>query len=68
MVLEDFERTKTMFEKYDVVSRASKTRIRVGYKENVIGFGWTNGVFLELLHQLPAELTDKLRKLRAAKQ
>jgi alpha,alpha-trehalase len=68
MVLEDFERTKTMFEKYDVVSRASKTRIRVGYKENVIGFGWTNGVFLELLHQLPAELTDKLRKLRAPKQ
>src|ERR1700723_2847067 len=68
MVLEDFERTKTLFEKYDVVSRASKTRIRVGYKENVIGFGWTNGVFLELLHQLPAELTDKLRKLRAAKQ
>jgi alpha,alpha-trehalase len=56
-----------MFEKYDVVTRASKTRIRVGYKENVIGFGWTNGVFLELLHQLPAELTDKLRKLRAAK-
>ena len=66
MVLEDFERTKTMFEKYDVVTRASKTRIRVGYKENVIGFGWTNGVFLELLHQLPAELTDKLRKHRAA--
>ena len=68
MVLEDFERTKTMFEKYDVVTRASKTRIRVGYKENVIGFGWTNGVFLELLHQLPSELTDKLGKRRAAKQ
>jgi len=23
--------------------------IRFGYKENVVGFGWTNGVFLELL-------------------
>jgi alpha,alpha-trehalase len=68
MVLEDFERTKTMFEKYDVVTRASKTRIRVGYKENVIGFGWTNGVFLELLHQLPADLADKLGRHRAAKQ
>ena len=68
MVLEDFERTKTMFEKYDVVTRVSKTRIRVGYKENVIGFGWTNGVFLELLHQLPADLADKLGRHRAAKQ
>jgi len=68
MVLEDFERTKTMFEKYDVVTRASKTRIRVGYKENVIGFGWTNGVFLELLHQLPSDLTDKLGRHRASKQ
>jgi neutral trehalase len=57
-----------MFEKYDVVTRASKTRIRVGYKENVIGFGWTNGVFLELLHQLPADLADKLGRHRAAKQ
>jgi alpha,alpha-trehalase len=68
MVLEDFERTKTMFEKYDVVSRASKTRIRVGYKENVIGFGWTNGVFLELLHQLPANLIERLEKEKVPKR
>jgi alpha,alpha-trehalase len=64
MVLEDFLRSKNMWEKYDVVSRASKTRIRVGYKENVIGFGWTNGVFLELLHQLPPDLTEKLEKTK----
>jgi hypothetical protein len=25
-----------------------------------VGFGWTNGVFLELLHDLPAELAQKL--------
>ena len=68
MVLEDFERTKTMFEKYDVVSRASKTRIRVGYKENVIGFGWTNGVFLQLLHQLPPNLIEKLGKGKVPKR
>jgi alpha,alpha-trehalase len=57
-----------MFEKYDVVSRVSKTRIRVGYKENVIGFGWTNGVFLELLHQLPADLTERLEKQKSSKR
>ncbi len=68
MVLEDFERTKTLFEKYDVVSRASKTRIRVGYKENVIGFGWTNGVFLEFLNQLPPNLIEKLEKEKVPKR
>lgn len=60
MVLRDFERNKVIFEKYDVVARASKTRIRVGYKENVVGFGWTNGVLLELVHGLPAEMVGRL--------
>ena len=62
MVLRDFERSKKIFEKYDVVTRASKTRIRVGYKENEVGFGWTNGVLLELLHTLPPELADRLKR------
>jgi alpha,alpha-trehalase len=64
MVLQDFERRKDIFEKYDVVARASKTRIRVGYKENEVGFGWTNGVLLELLHRLPLELADRLKIAR----
>ncbi|MGC1795379.1 MAG: trehalase family glycosidase, partial [Candidatus Acidiferrales bacterium] len=62
MVLENFERTKTIREKYDVVTRTSKTHIVEGYKQNVIGFGWTNGVFLELLHELPSDLMAKLSK------
>jgi alpha,alpha-trehalase len=62
MVLQDFERSKHIFEKYDVVTRASKTRIRVGYKQNEVGFGWTNGVWLELLHGLPPELADRLKR------
>ena len=33
-------------------TRSSATRIRVGYSQNEIGFGWTNGVFCELLAQL----------------
>jgi hypothetical protein len=29
---------------------------------NVVGFGWTNGAFLELLHNLPKEMTERLEK------
>jgi alpha,alpha-trehalase len=61
MVLENFERDKTIREKYDVVTRTSKTHIVEGYKVNVIGFGWTNGVFLELSRQLPTDLMARLR-------
>lgn len=62
MVLENFERSKTIREKYDVVTRTSRTHIVEGYKQNVIGFGWTNGVFLELSHQLPPDMMARLRK------
>jgi alpha,alpha-trehalase len=54
-VLENFERDKTIREKYNVVTRSSEIKVTVGYAANVIGFGWTNGTFLELLHALPAE-------------
>lgn len=53
MVLENFERDKTIREKYDVVTRSLRTDVKAGYAANVIGFGWTNGTFLELLHELP---------------
>jgi alpha,alpha-trehalase len=51
MVVEDFERRGTIVEKYDVERRKSEVeaRIHFGYADNQIGFGWTNGVFLELL-------------------
>jgi alpha,alpha-trehalase len=51
MVVEDFERRGAIVEKYDVERRTSQVEggIRFGYAENQVGFGWTNGVFLELL-------------------
>jgi alpha,alpha-trehalase len=61
MVLENFERDGTIREKYDVVTRTAKTHIVEGYKENVIGFGWTNGVFVELSHQLPNDWMGRLK-------
>jgi len=61
MVMKNFVTDKYIREKYNVVKRTSITHIVEGYSQNVIGFGWTNGVFLELLHQLPPPLLDRLK-------
>jgi alpha,alpha-trehalase len=62
MVVEDFATDRFIREKYNVVNRTSETRIVKGYSQNVIGFGWTNGVFLELLNESPPSLVDRLKK------
>jgi alpha,alpha-trehalase len=62
MVLQNFRTDHTIREKYDVVSRSSATHIEAGYAQNVTGFGWTNGVFLVLLHESPSEVAEQLRK------
>jgi alpha,alpha-trehalase len=43
----------TIREKYNVVDSSANVAVAAGYKENVIGFGWTNGVYSamqQLLH------------------
>jgi alpha,alpha-trehalase len=62
MVMQNFERDHTIREKYDVVSRTSVTHIVEGYAQNVVGFGWTNGVFLVLASQLPPETIERLNR------
>ena len=62
MIVENFRRDHTIREKYNVVTRSSETRIAAGYAQNVIGFGWTNGVFLELLHESSPETIAQIRK------
>jgi len=49
MVRENYEREGTIREKYNVVTRSPETRLTAGYEQNVVGFGWTNGVVLRLL-------------------
>ncbi|MFY9562187.1 MAG: trehalase family glycosidase [Terriglobales bacterium] len=61
-VLENFQRDGTIREKYNVVTRSSESQVAVGYQANVIGFGWTNAAFLELLHALPTESVEALEK------
>jgi alpha,alpha-trehalase len=38
----------TIREKYNVVSSTAHVEVSAGYKVNVIGFGWTNSVYLKL--------------------
>jgi len=59
-VAENFRRDGTIREKYNAATRSSETQVTAGYHVNVVGFGWTNGVFLELLHQLPEKLAARL--------
>jgi alpha,alpha-trehalase len=48
-----FAEDGTIREKYNVVSRNANVQVSTGYKQNEIGFGWTNAVYLknkELMH------------------
>jgi len=61
-VAENFRRDGNIREKYNVVTRSSEAHVELGYEMNVVGFGWTNAAFLELLHGLPKEMVDRLEK------
>jgi alpha,alpha-trehalase len=39
---------RTIHEKYDVVTGSSDVQVATGYRTNVIGFGWTNAVYLKM--------------------
>ncbi len=45
---EGFDHDKTIREKYNVVSGNADVDVATGYKMNVVGFGWTNAVYLEM--------------------
>ncbi|HXZ80254.1 MAG TPA: trehalase family glycosidase [Terriglobales bacterium] len=62
MVVDNFTNDGTIREKYNVVTRSDEVRLTAGYRANLIGFGWTNGAFLVLLHDLPPALRTKLEQ------
>jgi alpha,alpha-trehalase len=51
-VYDNFKRDHTIREKYNVVTRSTEAAVSAGYKTNVVGFGWTNGVTLVLLDSM----------------
>jgi alpha,alpha-trehalase len=60
MVLVNFERDANIREKYNVVTDSSNIKLAEGYRDNIIGFGWTNAVFLELLNELPTAKIERI--------
>ena len=65
-VAENFRRDGTIREKYNVVTRSSEANVELGYQMNVVGFGWTNAAFVELLQTLPKEMVEKLEQEQGA--
>jgi alpha,alpha-trehalase len=59
-VYDNFKRDQTIREKYNVITRSTQAQVAAGYKTNVVGFGWTNGVSLVLLDAL--ENTNQNRR------
>jgi alpha,alpha-trehalase len=53
-VYDNFKRDGTIREKYDVITRSTQATVSAGYKQNVVGFGWTNGVTLVLMDKASA--------------
>jgi alpha,alpha-trehalase len=47
-VRQNFLHDGTIREKYNMVEASGNVKVSAGYKSNVIGFGWTNGVYLEM--------------------
>jgi alpha,alpha-trehalase len=63
-ILENFLHDGTIREKYNVVSGSANVAVATGYKSNVVGFGWTNAVYLRM-NSLIAQ-TAKRRAAAAA--
>ena len=61
-VAENFRRDGVIVEKYNVVTKSSEAHAELGYHMNVVGFGWTNAAFLELLHDIPKSMVERLEQ------
>lgn len=51
-VARNFAKDQTIREKYDVVQSSSNFEAKAGYRENVVGFGWTNASTLQFAYEL----------------
>ena len=54
----NYEGDHTVREKYNVVDSSADVKVATGYKMNVVGFGWTNAVYLKMKHLLAAPEAD----------
>ena len=66
-IAENFRRDGTIREKYNAVTRSSETQVTAGYHMNIVGFGWSNGAFLVLSHELSPPAAARLAQEQDAK-
>jgi alpha,alpha-trehalase len=50
----------TLHEKYNVVTASSEVMVASGYKQNVVGFGWTNAVYVSMQDLLKQSIAPKV--------
>lgn len=66
-IRQNFLRDGTIREKYDVVNGSSNVQVATGYKSNVVGFGWTNAVYLKMTNLLESPKTSTAETATTAK-
>jgi alpha,alpha-trehalase len=49
----------TIREKYNMALGNADVQVTAGYTQNVVGFGWTNGVYLMMRELLTADATSR---------
>jgi alpha,alpha-trehalase len=47
-ILDNFLHDGTIREKYNVADGSANVKVAAGYKNNVVGFGWSNAVYLKM--------------------
>ena len=67
-VLQNFLLDNTIREKYNVVEGSANIAVATGYKSNVVGFGWTNGVYLQMNDLLKGAKKSAAPQAKAAHQ
>ena len=67
-VLQNFLLDNTIREKYNVVEGSANIAVATGYKSNVVGFGWTNGVYLQMNDLLKGAQKAAAPQAKAAHQ
>ncbi|HTV82742.1 MAG TPA: trehalase family glycosidase [Acidobacteriaceae bacterium] len=63
-VRDNYQRRGTVREKYNVVTGSSEFQVLAGYRQNVVGFGWTNAVYERLEEMLRGTELPKMPRPR----
>jgi len=66
-IAENFRRDGDIREKYNAIDRSTGASTTSGYAINVIGFGWTNAIFLVFMDEMPKSEVERLAKAQSAK-